>query len=319
MFRYFAMFILLTLIGYLYEKYKLKYEPDEELKKYDMVKHFLLNGDSIFGNKPLLWIHSSHPINHRWWPSFNSRNTKLLNQPYKISCVETIIKYCSDSFHICLIDDQSFSKLIPNWSINMEKIGNPVKSHIRSLALSKLLYSFGGILLPNSTIVNKNLKPLYDNALKSHDFFCVNMINHGDTYMKKNIFPNNKIMGCKKNSPIMKEFLDYLERLIATDYTSEQDFLKQPNRWLYEKYITNKLFLVAGHFFGIIDAQGQEVNIDRLMNNTYIEFSPDKYAIYIPDNELLKRTKYQWFSRLSQQQLRNCETIIAKQLLIAQG
>lgn len=319
MFRYFAMFILLTLIGYLYEKYKLKYEPDEELRKYDLVKQFLLNDDSIFGKKPILWIHSSHPVNHRWWSSFGSRNTRLLNQPYKVSCVETIIKHCSDSFNICLIDDQSFSKLIPNWSINMEKIGDPIKSHIRLLALSKLLYAFGGAVIPNSTIVNKDLKSLYDGALTSHSCFCVDMINRSNTYMTKAMFPNHGIMGCKKNSPIMKDFLDYLERLIATDYTSEQNFLGQPNRWLYGKYKENKIYLVNCDLFGIQDAHGKEVNIDRLMGNTYIEFSPDIYGIYIPDNELLKRTKYQWFTRLSQQQLRDCDTIIAKHLLIAQG
>ena len=77
--------------------------------------------------------------------------------------------------------------------------------------------------------------------------------------------------------------------------------------------------MVNCDLFGIQDAHGKEVNIDRLMGNTYIEFSPDIYGIYIPDNELLKRTKYQWFTRLSQQQLRDCDTIIAKHLLIAQG
>ena len=37
MFRYFTLLIVLTVIGYLYEKYKLKYVPDEELEKYDLV------------------------------------------------------------------------------------------------------------------------------------------------------------------------------------------------------------------------------------------------------------------------------------------
>ena len=64
---------------------------------------------------------------------------------------------------------------------------------------------------------------------------------------------------------------------------------------------------------------GREVGIDRLMENTFINFSPNKYAIYIPGDEILRRTKYEWFARLSQQQLRNCDTIASKQLLIAQG
>ena len=44
----------------------------------------------------------------------------------------------------------------------MNKIGNPVKAKVRMLALAKLLRDFGGLLVPNSTIVCKDLKPLYD-------------------------------------------------------------------------------------------------------------------------------------------------------------
>jgi len=318
MFRYFTLFIVLTVIGYLYEKYKIKYVPDEELEKYDLVRKFLLNGGAGLGSKPILWIHTSRPINHRYWPSFGSRNTRLLNQPYKVSCVETVVKHCSQSFTIVLIDDYSFSKLIKGWKIDMDKLANPVKAHLRMLALSKLLRDFGGLLLPNSTIVCKDLKPLYDNALKTSCCFSVNMINRGVTADLSSMFPTTKILGCKKNSPVITKYSHYLETLASTDYTSESDFLGQANRWLYGQFLNKKLNLVCGKMFGSKDREGREVNIDRLMGNTYIKFSPNLYAIYIPGDEILRRTKYQWFARLSQQQLRNCDTIIAKQLLIAQ-
>ncbi len=319
MFRYFTLFIVLTVIGYLYEKYKLKYVPDEELEKYDLVRKFLLNGGPGLGNKPILWIHTSHPVNHRDWQSFGSRNTRLLNQPYRVSCVETVVKHCSKSFNVVLIDDYSFSKLIKGWAIDMNKLANPVKAHVRMLALAKLMRDFGGMLLPNSTIVCKDLKPLYDNALKTSCCFSVNMINRGITANVSSMFPTTKILGCKKNSPVMANYCSYLETMTGTDYTSESDFLGQANRWLYKQYLNKKLNLVCGKMFGSEDREGREVNIERLMGNTYIKFSPNLYAIYIPGDEILRRTKYQWFARLSQQQLRNCDTIIAKQLLIAQG
>jgi hypothetical protein len=318
MFRYFTIFIILTVSGYLYDKYKLKYVPDEELSKYDIVRQFLLNGGSGMGEKPILWIHTPHPVNHRYWPSFGSRNTRLLNQPYKVSCVETVVKHCSKSFNIVLIDDYSFAKLIKGWDIDMDKLADPVKEHVRMLALSKLLHSFGGLLLPNSTVVCKDLKSLYDSALKAHDSFSVNMINRGSSAEYSSMFPTTKILGCKKNSQTMGQFSKYLEGLTSTDYTSESDFLGQSNRWLYGKYSENKLCLVMGKLFGVKDKDGEEVGIERLMGNTFIEFSPDKYALYIPGDEILERNKYEWFSRLSQQQLRGCDTIAAKQLLIAQ-
>ena len=319
MFRYFTLFIVLTAIGYLYEKYKLKYVPDEELEKYDLVRKFLLNGGSGMGSKPILWIHSSHPVNHRYWQSFGSRNTRLLNQPYKISCVETIVKHCSNSFNVVLIDDNSFDKLIKGWNIDMNKIGNPVKAKVRMLALAKLLRDFGGLLVPNSTIVCRDLKPIYDSALTSKKAFSVNMVNHGVTADEASMFPTTKILGCKKNSEVMSEYCNYLENLISVDYTDESDFLGQANRWLFKQHLDLKLNIICGKIFGVEDSDGRIVNIERLMGNTYIKFSPNMHAIYLPGDEILKRTRYQWFARLSQEQLRTCDTIAARQLLVALG
>ena len=83
--------------------------PDEELEKYDLIKKYLLNSNENLGGKPILWVHTTHNINARHWLNFGSRNTLQLNQPYILSCIETIVRHCSDSFHICLIDDSSFS------------------------------------------------------------------------------------------------------------------------------------------------------------------------------------------------------------------
>ena len=319
MFRYFTFFIILTLLGYLYEKYQLKYVPDEELKKYDLVREFLLNGGSGLGEKPILWIHSSYPVNARWWPSFSSRNTRLLNQPYIISCIETAIKHCSNSFNIVLIDDDSFQKLLPNWHVDLNKTAEPVKCHLRKLALSKLLYQFGGMMIPNSTIVCKDLISTYKSGIKQNGFFSVNMVNTTESADLSKLFPSTNFLGCKKESTTMKEFVHYLETLNSTDYTNESDFLGQSNRWLFKKQMHGAIDVLDGSIFGAVDKNRKIVNIDRLMGNTYIPFNKFMVALYLPSDQILKRTKFEWFARLSQQQLRECDTIAAKQLLIAQN
>ena len=91
-------------------------------------------------------------MNSRDWLSFSSRNTEQLNQPYIISCVKTIIKHNSNDFYICLIDDKSFNKLMPNFNLDLTKLSEPIKKHAGQ-ALCELLRSYGGMLLPNSTIV----------------------------------------------------------------------------------------------------------------------------------------------------------------------
>jgi hypothetical protein len=320
MIKYVYGFIILTAIGILYEKYKQKFVPDEELGKYDLIAKFLLNGeDPDLAKKPLLWIYTDRETNSRWWPSFHSRNTRDLNQPYIISCVETIVKKCGKSFNIVLIDETSFPKLIPGWNVQLKRLADPVKSSVTKLAMAKLLHRYGGMLVPNSTIVMKDLKPVYDSALRAHTCFAVEGINKASNAAYYELFPMDNIIGCRQNSPVMKEYIQFLGRNISTDYTAESNFLGESNRWLYKAKVDNKVSLINAKFFGMINKKCELVNLDDLMGNTFIEFDDSKlYAIYIPRKEILERTSYQWFARLSQKHLRSCDTMAAKYLLLAQ-
>ena len=319
MIKYIFGFVLITTFGILYEKYKQKFVPDEELGKISLIRQFLLN-DTEHNGKPMLWIHTSRDINARNWKSFYSRNSDQLNQPYIISCVETIIKNCGDSFNICLINDDSFDKLLPSWEINLNKLGDPVKGHVRQLALSKIIYTYGGLLLPNSTIVLKDLKPVFDKALLKTTFFAVEGINKCSSADMIALFPMTNILGCKKKSPALKSYITFLERKIGTDYTDEGNFLGEDNKFLYQLYQNHQISLIGGSVFGIVDKKCQMVTLEKLMSNAFIKFDEQKiHAIFIPADEILKRTKYQWFVRLSQNQLRKCNNSIAKHLVVALG
>ena len=78
--------------------------------------------------------------NSRLWSSFYSRTSHELNQPYLHLTIKSIIEKCGESFNICLIDDQSFEKIIPGWTINLDNLASPIKNHIRQLALARMLY-----------------------------------------------------------------------------------------------------------------------------------------------------------------------------------
>ena len=90
MFRYISVIIILTVLGVLYEKYKLKFMPDEELEKYDLIRKYLLNGDEDLGGKPILWIHTTHEVNARNWQSFFSRNTISPNSMFNQSSASSV-------------------------------------------------------------------------------------------------------------------------------------------------------------------------------------------------------------------------------------
>lgn len=315
MFRYISAFVILTVLGILYEKYKIKFVPDEELEKYDLIKKYLLNSNEYLGGKPILWIHSTHNINARNWKNFGSRNTNNLNQPYIFSCIESAVKFCGESFHVCLIDDNSFTKLLPMWDIDVRSLANPVRSHIRELAMAKLLNKYGGFQIPDSTIVLKDLITLYRNSLSNNDCFVGQSLSRNIMSTHTSLTPNINIFGCKKNCETMKKYIDYLELLNSRDYTNEIEFRGDLERYL------NKLAILKldGCVFGAKDSKNKDVNVDRLMGKTFIEFSEKLEAIYIPQDMILKRPKYEWFARLSQNQLRHCDNIICKWFIIAQS
>ena len=60
--------------------------------------------------KPILWVHIDYKKNSRNWESFYSRSNNDINQDYLYLTIRSIIDNCGDDSHICLIDDNSFSK-----------------------------------------------------------------------------------------------------------------------------------------------------------------------------------------------------------------
>jgi len=52
------------------------------------------------------------------------------------------------------------------------------------------------------------------------------------------------------------------------------------------------------------------------LGDTFINLSGKVRGLYIPADEILKRTKYQWFARLSAKQLSTSDTMVGKYMAI---
>ena len=77
---------------------------------------------------------------------------------------------------------------------------------------------------------------------------------------------------------------------------------------------------VGGEVIGVKTCKDKPVYIDCLLGTSYIPFDTGALrALYIPGDEILRRTKYQWFARLSKEQVAESDTIVGKYLLISQG
>jgi len=319
MLKYIIYFIVLTSIGMLYDKYKKKYLPSDTDKNDKLIKDFLLNDSLLSNNKPIMWIHTSYSINSRQWPSFYSRNTKHLNEPYIQACVESLVKHCGNSFNICLIDNNSFSKLLPQWSIDINRLANPLKAHMERLGLARLLTNYGGFLVPNSVIALKDLSGIFNDALSKTDAFVVEGINRTKTNDISLFIPNSKIMGCVKNSKNMQNYLKYLETQVSTDFTEAMDFEGTTNKWLYKETKEGRITLLNGKLFGIRNKEECPVYVEQLLQNSFVKFYSEMVGLYLPNDEILLRTKYGWFSRMSKKQVMESKTIAGKYMLISHG
>jgi hypothetical protein len=302
----------------LYRSFEEKRKREENIENYDAIQKYLLDDvDLSIETKPILWIHVPYEINSRKWLSFGSRSSVDLNQPYLYLTVRSIIQNCQDSFKICIIDDNSFKKLIPGWSINMTKLANPILENIRHLGLIKLLYIYGGLICPISFLCMKDLIYLYDKGIKNDKMFICENIDKNITSTNYQFYPDIGFCGAPKENQTVKELIDFMQRIISTDYTAQSIFLGDFNRWCESRIQKGKITLVNGLDIGVKSTDETPVVIEDLMAQHYIKFYPGLYGIYIPMKEILKRIKYEWFARLSEKQVLESDTIIGKYMLLS--
>lgn len=317
MYHYIYTLLIVFSIGFLYDRYKIKLDNQEQRENTQIIEKYLLENQILENEKPILWIHFDYHINSRNWLNFMSRNSEELNQPYKLLTVQSIIKHSNDDFNICLIDDNSFHKLIPGWSIDLNKLSEPIKNHIRSLGVMKLLYYYGGFHIPSSYLALDNINKLYKEGLQKKDCFILEGLNNNSTSKYTSFFPTHRFIGCRKHSIVMKEIIQYLEKLNSIDYTTEQDFLGQTDRFCYKLIQENKMVCINGEKIGVKDKKRKPVLIDDLIQTSYISFDDSLQGILIPDKDILKRTKYQWFARLSVEQIYKSNIILSKYMILA--
>ncbi len=290
------------------------------MTNYKLVRQYLLNDSSLAqSKKPIIWIHMVYETNARWWPSFSSRNTDNLNQPYQYLTLKSIIDKCGKNFNVCLIDDESFPNIIPGWTVDLSLVANPIKMKIRQLALAKLLYTYGGFLLPSSFLCFQNLAPLYTTLTAGGKMFVGELVARADVSDKVSFFPNTNFMGCHAGCVLMSKYINYLEINTSTDFTEESHFRGSYGRWCYEKIQKGEMNMIPADILGARDTAGKTVTLEILMSNNFLNLSERVQGLYIPADDILKRTAYQWFARLSAKQALESDTTVGKYLLINRG
>jgi hypothetical protein len=312
-------YLIIMFIGFIYDKYKKTIDIEEQYTDGELIQKYLLNDSSLTrNNKPILWIHIEFDKNARSWESFGSRTSDNLNQPYQYLTIRNMIEMCGESFNVCLIDDDAFIKIIPEWRTRVEHLPRPLRGHIRDLALATVLHLYGGLLLPSSFICLYDLRSLYDAHMGKANVMMGELRTVSSLATERQYSPSTKIMGCRKFDSVMKEYMDYLMDLYGRDQTQEADFTGESTRWWLAKQISvpSSVSLIPPEELGAKTTTNQPVRIEELLGDTDVALSPTAAGLYIPEQEILKRSKYQWFARLSPKQVLESKTLIGKYLLI---
>jgi hypothetical protein len=296
-------------------------QPFESNDEYEMIRNYVLNDSPLYGyNRPKLWIHSQYQVNSRKWKSFGSRNSTDLNQPYLHLVIQSIIDKCGDDFHICLIDDESFSKLIPSWEVDIPNMADPHKQLFRELAMMQVLYHYGGMIVPNSFLCMQNLKPLYDKQMLTNKPFIFESVNKSVDLIQHAKQPtftlSTHFMGSPKNDESLNEIIAYLEnRNKRSHFTDEYQFKNDLATYLDYLKNQDKLSLLDGSIIGVKTINGKPVILDQLMEQQPLDLIPNHIGVYIPSDELLKRTKYQWFVALPEEDVLETDCVLTKMML----
>ena len=316
--KYIFVMLLLFVLGFVFEKYKKSEAKLDKMDQYELIKKYLLNDSTLArSDKPILWIHVAFETNARWRPHFASRNTECFNQPYQYLTIKSIVDKCGDSFNVCLLDDKSFNKIIPGWSTKVANLPNPLRPHLRELAMAKLLQCYGGMTIPSSFACKKDLISLYNKGLSAAPMFCGELPSKSVVSSNIDFFPTNKIMGCKSDCELMGKYVNFLERTVSEDYTNEMEFTGETDNWLYDQVKQKNIMPLDAIYFGTKLMDNKPVLIDNLLDDDDDFNLPcSAYGLYIPSNEILKRTNFQWFARLSAEQVLESNTVIARQLLL---
>lgn len=321
MLQYVLFIIFMLFLAVIYKKYDLKQDFDKD-GEYNLIQKYFFNDKmdipKISKNKDIIWVYVDNDKNARKWLSFYSRNTTNMNCPYILSCIESIVNKCGNSFKIILIDTNSFKKLLPDWNVDMDLISGIIKENVINLGIMKLLYKYGGLKLPSSTIVIDDLKGIYEKGLKKTNCFCVEEVNRSLYNEFENFVPGLNIIGCRKNNNIIKKLIYFYETLLRTNNTDSIRINGLIHEKTNEYCNSGKMNLINGNFFGIKDSNKKPIDIHSLMSMNYIDFIKDMKCLYIPHKDIIKINKYGWFLTISQKDLRECKNIICKHLLLGE-
>lgn len=257
-------------------------------------------------NRPYIWL---------YWENINNK----IRPKYLDLCYETILKNCSNSFNIILLNEKNIVEYLPN--IRKDLSDKLVKIPMKvDYYRYNLLYKYGGIWIDFDTIIIKDLLPIY-NLLRKYDYIGFGCYYNNKICLKKTGYPNpaNWVLISRKKNIMFKKCIDECDRLL--DKYSANFFKK--NYHIFGKNLLPMAIKFCHdnipdwkylHFPSKCierNSSGIKLTNELLISNSEIDTNCKKHYYFVPIYNTSPGFP-SWFKNLSKVNIIKSNTLISK-------
>jgi hypothetical protein len=254
-----------------------------------------------FKEKPVIWIYNEMETSARHWLHFHSRRSVQPTPALNELCINSVAQNNRDDFNIVVFNQNDISNIIPEYAEFCKKITN--KYTYCNFIKYCILYKYGGYWVPNDVITLKKLskEPFWSlNILKVHTFHKMPFTNYTD-----------EIIACQRGNPVIRSCIEYILDNLKT-FQNEIAFSKS-----IQKHFSSLLHS-GNHLHMAVSAEtdnlGNHVNATDLMAATDESVIISDETVFIPLHlcTIKLKPKYNYIFRMSEQQILESDTFIAK-------
>jgi len=280
-------FLLFSILNYKYIQEKLQ-------KELALKRNEVLDVDTFFysyaflkaSKRRKIWIYLKFDKNSRVWDSFGSRTSTKLNLSYVNLCIKSIIDWCAQSYDIIIFSDPDLNEILEE-DVDISNLSGNLLDKYRHISLMKILHKYGGVIVPPSLFLKGNLAKI-DND--KHWYVCD--INNSTNVSLISHIPSTFFTGSNQENPELLKYIEHLNGLENEECHFSTNYL-----------LTNNIPIVDGTFIGTKDENGKKILLEDLMSSDRIVFSENNIGLYMPHEDLVKRKIYNWFCKMSEEQV----------------
>jgi len=301
---YLIIFVLFCVLMYKY--YKKKYDNTVvEFKKENVDIDVYFFSELYLKNSKnrKLWVHIPFEKNSREWESFGSRTSHKLNLAYMTLCIKSIIDWCGQTYDIIIYDDTNIPLLLPEIKVDLMKLSGSLLDKYRELCKLQIIHTYGGIMIPPSLFLRKNIKEIDDPNVW---YVCETHNDNNVSY--SNLVYSTQLMGSNANNSQLAKYInvysDELKKDFVENYHFDMNYFKQ-----------NNIPFIDGKLIGTKTKYNDKISIEDLMSNKKIILDKQNIGLYIPHDQLMKRRVYNWYCKLSEEEILKCQVFISYYML----